>query len=201
MSSVNLISGVISGSFSVPVPPQPAISVAMATALRKVSNFLIMVLNANLLIAIDHQAKRNDRDYFEFIGGLLITRIFAKIVIFFNFSTDFESSREYSKIVCIFITEKNNTLFIFNMNNIIQSYGTIDTGKVIRFTGCRPDEELQLYLDSKGCDARGDAGVTRTTDILVVPYIGFSSSKTSKIRPEAIIVDMASFKANPDKYL
>ena len=45
-----------------------------------------MVLNANLLIAIDHQAKRNDRDYFEFIGGLLITRIFAKIVIFFNFS-------------------------------------------------------------------------------------------------------------------
>lgn len=75
-----------------------------------------MVLNANLLIAIDHQAKRNDRDYFEFIGGLLITRIFAKIVIFFNFSTDFESSREYSKIVCIFITEKNNTLFIFNMN-------------------------------------------------------------------------------------
>ena len=85
MSSVNLISGVISGSFSVPVPPQPAISVAMATALRKVSNFLIMVLNANLLIAIDHQAKRNDRDYFEFIGGLLITRIFTKIVIFFNF--------------------------------------------------------------------------------------------------------------------
>lgn len=78
MSSVNLISGVISGSFSVPVPPQPAISVAMATALRKVSNFLIMVLNANLLIAIDDQAKRNDRDYFEFIGGLLITRIFAK---------------------------------------------------------------------------------------------------------------------------
>jgi len=65
-----------------------------------------MVLNANLLIAIDHQAKRNDRDYFGFIGGLLITRIFAKIVIFFNFSTDFESSREYSKIVCIFITEK-----------------------------------------------------------------------------------------------
>ena len=96
---------------------------------------------------------------------------------------------------------KEDLLFIFNMNNIIQSYGTIDTGKVIRFTGCRPDKELQLYLDSKGCDARGDAGVTRTTDILVVPYIGFSSSKTSKIRPEAIIVDMASFKANPDKYL
>lgn len=96
---------------------------------------------------------------------------------------------------------KEDLLFISNMNNIIQSYGTIDTGKVIRFTGCRPDEELQSYLDSKGCDARGDAGVTRTTDILIVPYIGFSSSKTSKIRPEAIIVDMASFKANPDKYL
>ena len=52
MSSVNLISGVISGSFSVPVPPQPAISVAMATALRKVSNFLIMVLNINFLLIV-----------------------------------------------------------------------------------------------------------------------------------------------------
>jgi len=98
-----------------------------------------MVLNANLLIAIDHQAKRNDRDYFEFIGGLLITRIFAKIVIFFNFSTDFESSREYSKIVCIFITEKKQHIIYIEYE--FQSYFGIICGyyrnsSSIRGQGC-----------------------------------------------------------------
>ncbi len=52
MSSGNLISGVISGSISFPVSPQPAIRAAMTTALRKVSNFLIMVLNINLLLVV-----------------------------------------------------------------------------------------------------------------------------------------------------
>ena len=90
---------------------------------------------------------------------------------------------------------------IFSLPNRIISYGAKQTGKVIRFTGCRPDEELEAYLESKGCDARGNAGVTKATDILVVPYTGFSSSKTSKVREDAIIVDMAEFSANPDKYI
>ena len=90
---------------------------------------------------------------------------------------------------------------IFNMPYLIHSFGKVDSGKIIRFTGCRPDEELSTYLSSKGCDARGDASVTRNTDILVVPYIGFSSSKTSKAGPDTVIVDMADFKANTDKYL
>lgn len=84
---------------------------------------------------------------------------------------------------------------------IIPSFGMQQTGTVIRFTGCRPDDELKAYLETKNCDARGDAGVTKATDVLVVPYVGFKSSKTSKVREDAIIVDIAEFKQNPDKFI
>ena len=73
--------------------------------------------------------------------------------------------------------------------------------KVIRFTGCRPDDDLYNYLCSRGCDANKDGSVTKNTDILVVPYIGFSSSKTSKIGIGTRVVDMVAFKANPDAFL
>ena len=66
----------------------------------------------------------------------------------------------------------------------------------IRFTGCRPDSETERYLEFKGYDARGDASVTKDTDILVVPYIGFSSSKVKKAGRNTRIMDMASFMAN-----
>ena len=89
---------------------------------------------------------------------------------------------------------------IINLTNVILSYGLKD-GKVIRFTGCRPSDELFEYLTSKGCDARGDAGVTKSTDILVVPYVGFTSSKTNKVSDTCVIVDMAEFNQNPDKYI
>ena len=71
----------------------------------------------------------------------------------------------------------------------------------IRFTGCRPDEQLALYLESKGCDARGDASVTKDTNILVVPYMSYGSSKRKKIGPKTRVVDYASFRANPDYYM
>lgn len=89
---------------------------------------------------------------------------------------------------------------IINLTNIILTYGFKD-GKIIRFTGCRPSEDLYDYLTNKGCDARGDAGVTKSTDILVVPYNGFTSSKTSKVSDTCIIVDMAEFSQNTDKYI
>lgn len=89
---------------------------------------------------------------------------------------------------------------IMKFPNLIISIGLKD-GKSIRFTGCRPDEHLYNYLVSKGCDARPDAGVTKNTDILVVPYTGFSSSKTSKTGPNTIIVDMAEFASNVDDYI
>ena len=84
--------------------------------------------------------------------------------------------------------------------NVIPSYG-LSQGAIIRYTGCRPDQELTNYLTSKGYDARPDAGVTKNTTVLVVPYIGFSSSKVNKVGDTTKIVDMAAFKANPDAYL
>lgn len=89
---------------------------------------------------------------------------------------------------------------ITTLENIILSYG-LSEGKTIRYTGCRPDDELTAYLTSKGCDARPDAGVTKNTNILVVPYEGFSSSKTSKAGPDTLIVDISEFKQNLDKYI
>lgn len=116
------------------------------------------------------------------------------------------SIKGIGNVIANVITEERHDfmediIMIFNMPYLIHSFGKVDSGKIIRFTGCRPDEELSTYLSSKGCDARGDASVTRNTDILVVPYIGFSSSKTSKAGPDTVIVDMADFKANTDKYL
>lgn len=89
---------------------------------------------------------------------------------------------------------------ILALPNLILSFG-LKSGKTIRYTGCRPDEELTAYLTSKGFDARPDAGVTKNTDILVVPYVGFASSKVSKVGEDTVIIDMAAFKADPDMYL
>lgn len=103
------------------------------------------------------------------------------------------------------IIEEREILFedlqsIMQLKNIISSFGA-KQGLIIRYTGCRPDDQLTEYLTIKGCDARPDAGVTKNTDILVVPYIGFSSSKTSKIGDNTRIVDIAAFKDNPDMFL
>ena len=109
-----------------------------------------------------------------------------------------------SKSAAIIIEErhilKDDLNSIMELKNVISSFG-LKQGMIIRYTGCRPDEELTAYLTSKGCDARPDAGVTKNTDILVVPYHGFSSSKVNKVGDNTKIVDMAAFKANPDLYI
>lgn len=89
---------------------------------------------------------------------------------------------------------------INSFQNVIISKG-LKQGKTIRYTGCRPDQQLTDYLTSLGCDARPDAGVTKTTDILVVPYYGFSSSKVNKVGDQTIVIDMAAFSQDPDKYV
>ena len=95
---------------------------------------------------------------------------------------------------------KDDLKSIMQLNNIISSFG-MKQGLIIRYTGCRPDDELTNYLISKGCDARPDAGVTKNTDILIVPYVGFTSSKTSKVGENTKIIDMAAFRSNIDFYL
>ena len=95
---------------------------------------------------------------------------------------------------------KDDLNSIMELNNVISSTG-MKQGLIIRYTGCRPDENLTTYLTSKGCDARPDASVTKNTDILIVPYIGFSSSKVNKVGDNTKIIDMAAFKSNPDLYI
>lgn len=79
------------------------------------------------------------------------------------------------------------------------SYGSVSKLQ-IRFTGCR-DKELELELKSLGYDISGDAGATKSTDILLVPYQGFESSKTKKVKDTCVIIPLDEFKANKDRYL
>lgn len=127
--------------------------------------------------------KTNEELYNELVSIKGIGQIIANIII---------SERQYFSA---------DLFTILNMENIIRSKGIINTGKIIRYSGCRPDDELSLYLESKGCDSNGNASVTKSTDILVVPYIGYNSSKVQKISENTIIVDMAEFRKNVDKYL
>lgn len=87
---------------------------------------------------------------------------------------------------------------ISRMTNVESSKG-IKSGKSIRFTGFR-DRELLNYLNDLGHDAT-DGGVTKTTDILLIPYDNFTSSKIKKVGPNTLIVPVNEFRTNMDRYL
>lgn len=87
---------------------------------------------------------------------------------------------------------------ILSMPNVLSSQGLADSKK-IRFTGIR-DSELESYLNSKGYDASGGS-VTKDTDILIVPYEGFTSTKTAKASENTLIITLEEFKKNMDSYL
>jgi hypothetical protein len=76
----------------------------------------------------------------------------------------------------------------------------IKLGKSIRFTGCR-NKQLEELLITKGYDADGNASVTKSTDILIVPYDGFTSTKTSKVSENTMIIPIQEFIDHMDKYL
>ena len=73
--------------------------------------------------------------------------------------------------------------------------------KTIRYTGCRPDEQLTAYLEARGFDCNPNASVTKTTDILIVPEVGHMSSKVKKSGPNTRIIAIDEFKRNIDYYL
>lgn len=92
-----------------------------------------------------------------------------------------------------------------DINTILEKANIIDskfikTRKTIRFTGCR-DHMLEDTLRSQGYDADGNGSVTKNTDILIVPYSGFSSTKTAKVGENTIVVSLDEFKSNLSKYL
>ena len=95
---------------------------------------------------------------------------------------------------------KDDIHYIVDNMNIIDSISVKLTGKQIRYTGCR-NPELEKRLREMGHDADGSAGVTKSTDILLIPYEGFTSTKTSKVSPECIVVPIGEFMENMSKYL
>ena len=52
-----------------------------------------------------------------------------------------------------------------------------------------------------GHDADGSSSVTKQTDILLIPYEGFSSSKLNKVSDNTIIVTLSDFVQDMSKYL
>lgn len=107
------------------------------------------------------------------------------------FSEDYELLEKLSYIkgigdVAISTIINERRLFIDDLKtiamlpNMIRTYGLKDDRLKVRFTGIRDKELESLFID-KGFDADGTKQVNKTTDILIVPYEGFSSSKTKKI--------------------
>ena len=89
--------------------------------------------------------------------------------------------------------------YILNNFNVQMSRGA-QLGKSVRFTGVR-DKDLMLRLIDMGLDASDTAGVTKSTDILIIPYDGFTSSKTNKVGPNTLIVPINEFKNNIEMYV
>ena len=70
--------------------------------------------------------------------------------------------------------------FIFNNFNIERTIvGEEDNKAQVRFSGLR-DHGLTNRFNEAGFDAREDAGVTGTTAILIIPYMGFESGNVTK---------------------
>ena len=70
------------------------------------------------------------------------------------------------------------------MPNIITSKGA-KLFKTIRFSGVRDKE----------------GNVNKKTNILLIPYEGFTSSKTNIVGEDTLIVPLKEFKENLNKYL
>ena len=85
---------------------------------------------------------------------------------------------------------------------MINSFGNSDICKgEIRFTGFR-NLQLAEQLNTAGYDA-GDGSVTKKTDILLIPYEGFSSTKVSKAmsNPNTKIIPVQEFIENSEMYV
>lgn len=89
--------------------------------------------------------------------------------------------------------------YIASMKNIMCSKNAVFNGKIIRFTGFR-NKELCKTLCDMGHDA-SEGGVTKATDILLIPHRGFTSSKTGRCGEHTLIVPVDEFISDMNKYL
>ena len=83
---------------------------------------------------------------------------------------------------------KQDLATIASMPNVLRTYGHMDKRRQVRFTGIR-DEALEKAFNDAGFDADGNKSVTKSTDILIIPYAGFESSKTKKVSPNCVMLE------------
>lgn len=89
--------------------------------------------------------------------------------------------------------------YIFNNLNYTDTKGSARKKK-IRFTGVR-DKDLVDNLEALGYDI-GEGSITKDTDIVLVPYEGFTSTKTAKaVSYGTLIVPIDEFRRNMKNYL
>lgn len=93
---------------------------------------------------------------------------------------------------------------ISRMTNVISIKNELDNINIkkIRFTGVR-DRDLMNRLSDMGHNV-SDGAVTNDTDILVVPYLNYTSKKTIKVvenNLKTIIVPIDDFRSNLNMYL
>ena len=89
--------------------------------------------------------------------------------------------------------------FIYSMPNVIRS-SKFNKSIKVRFSGVR-SKELSDLLESKMCDV-SDGSVTKDTNYLIVPYEGFTSTKTKKANDYGVtMVSIDEFSKNLNKYL
>lgn len=94
--------------------------------------------------------------------------------------------------------------YIVQNNMYIPTRLNTGTEKVyqIRFSGFRDPTLAEVLNKFPFIDCDVDAGLTKSTDILLVPYIGYSSSKVSKASKYGInIITVKDFLENANKYI
>jgi hypothetical protein len=91
--------------------------------------------------------------------------------------------------------------FIVTTMHLIDTKGNqITYKKQIRFTGFR-NPQLCEQLNTAGYDA-DDGSITKKTDILLVPYAGFTSTKVDKaLKYGAQVIPVQQFLDNTNLYL
>lgn len=101
-----------------------------------------------------------------------------------------------STIINEFPVFKDDIKYILDEFNIIDSYGDIGDKPKIRFTGFR-DKELVEMLNMMGYDADDNAGVTKDTSVLLIPYNGYESGNKIKraLQYNVKIIPVQEFRA------
>jgi NAD-dependent DNA ligase len=91
--------------------------------------------------------------------------------------------------------------FAIQNNLLIDSRDSGTSKKQIRFSGVRNLQLMEL-LNTRGYDA-DEGSVTKKTDILLIPYEGFSSNKVNKAlsQDNTIVVPINEFMDHIEKYL